>query len=483
MRNRPLSLLILSLPAFACQRSSVAKFSYNVGDAGAVDAGPVGGQDSGLEEVRNYHLCPADAGPPSVEAGGLIWRSEILPEVTPPQDAGWVALSTDPECAPVTPGSVPPRLAWNVNDGGAACEPARVDGQGDLGVDWLNATGITESFFSADGSRASAVHDGNEKALTPEAARSFSVGSNGFVLVSRVFEPSCYFVRSLDGAGNAVGLPLQSGTRYDEDLAMLFPNPLGGFVEVRETSDGQFGKDVTTTLDVRFVDAAFRPLGDWYTVVTHHQENVSWALGVDEKGRALVLAFIFPPSVGPPPPPSEWTFTARWIGPGGPLTQDFRPAAPTLTPKLPDGSDGSPLFAGWGTFLSLPGGGFAMYQGQVKPSQGIISPSRWYAFYPSGESGSHDVPGWLQAYRGSLRMLLGGVGYASLQYNDPKSCARTVLLSAPSGRACFKLDLAGSGSCAAFPDAIWPDGTLVVQGDAQSICKIWWWPGLARPAH
>ena len=43
--------------------------------------------------------------------------------------------------------------------------------------------------------------------------------------------------------------------------------------------------------------------------------------------------------------------------------------------KLPDGSTGSPLFAGWGTFLSLPAGGFAFYHGQVIPSAGTVSPT------------------------------------------------------------------------------------------------------------
>lgn len=479
-KHRTLPVAVLLALALACQRQVAAPHVVPL----IPDGGPYVGPDAGsVEDVRNYLLCPADAGPPAVEDGGLVWRTEILPDVAPAQDAGWVALSTDPECAPLTPGRVPQRLSWNVTDGGAACDAARVNGQGDLGVDWLNSSGITTSFFSADGSRATAVHDGNEKALTAEAARSFSGSPSGFALISRVFDPWCYFVRPLDGAGNPAGPPIQSGTRNQEDLEMLFPNPLGGFVEVRETSDGQFGKDVTTTLDVRFVDAAFRPLGDWYTVITHHRENISWALGVDEKGRALVLAFIFPPSVGPPVPPSEWRFTARWIGPRGPLTDEFKPLAPTFTPKSSDGSDGPSLFAGWGTLLSLPGGGFAMYHGQVATSQGMISPSGWYAFYPSGESGWKPPPQWLSPYRGTLRMLTGGAGYASLQYNDPNSCARTVLLSAPSGRACFKLDLAGTESCAALPDALWADGTLVVQGDSQSICKIQWWPGLARPVQ
>ena len=168
------------------------------------------------------------------------------------------------------------------------------------------------------------------------------------------------------------------------------------------------------------------------------------------------------------------------MGPAGPLTDQFQPITPVFTPSS---ANGYPLFAGWGTFLSLPEGSFAMYQGRANPDYGTISPSGWYAYYPSGQSGSEAAPAWLALYEGSLRMLPGSIGYAAIQYNDPNSCARTVLLIARSGRTCFKLDLADTGACTAFPDALWPDGTLVLQGDSQSICKLQWWPGLARPAR
>src|SRR5207302_4845232 len=65
---------------------------------------------------------------------------------------------------------------------------------------------------------------------------------------------------------------------------------------------------------------------------------------------------------------------------------------------------------------------FAMYQGRANPDYGTISPSGWYAYYPSGQSGSEAAPAWLALYEGSLRMLPGSIGYAAIQYNDPNSC-------------------------------------------------------------
>src|SRR5205823_13142971 len=101
--------------------------------------------------------------------------------------------------------------------------------------------------------------------------------------------------RLLDAKGSLVGLPVQSGIRFDEDLAMLFPNPLGGFVEVRQTTNGQTPPNTVATLDVRFVDDALRPLGDWSNGMITGAENTSWAVGVDQQGRALVLEFVYPP--------------------------------------------------------------------------------------------------------------------------------------------------------------------------------------------
>ena len=125
-----------------------------------------------------------------------------------------------------------------------------------------------------------------------------------------------------------------------------------------------------------------------------------------------------------------------------------------------------------------------MYQGQVGAGHCTVSPSGWYAYYPSGQSGPQAVPAWLSLYNGTLRLRADGMSYAGLQYNDPNSCARTVVLVAPSGRTCYRLELEGTGTCTARPDAIWPDGTLVVQDAAPpSNCQLQWWPGLAQPEH
>jgi hypothetical protein len=260
------------------------------------------------------------------------------------------------------------------------------------------------------------------------------------------------------------------------------PNPRGGYVEVRTTSDGKQPPAMPTkALDLRFVDDALAPLGGWHTVVTYHQ-NIQFFVNVDQQGRALALAFMYPPSFGPPPPPSEWKFSARWMGADGPIGEGFEPVTAIFTPTS---SSGFTLFAGWGSVLPLPEGGFAMFQYQVPPSYGgTISPTGWYALYPSGEARAGSAPSWLQLYDGSLRLLAGGIGYAAATQQDPSTCARTVLLVAPSGRTCFTLALSDTETCTAFPDAIWPDGTLVLQNaDGRTTCLIQWWPGLGRPAQ
>jgi hypothetical protein len=274
---------------------------------------------------------------------------------------------------------------------------------------------------------------------------------------------------------------------YIEDLPRtalerVTPNPLGGYVEVRtHLTDAKQPPEIpTSTLELRFVDEALQPLGVWHTVVTYHQQ-IDWWVKVDQQGRALVLAFMFPPSFGPPAPPSEWKFSARWVGASGPLSDEFQPMTPIFKPNS---SSGFPLFGGWGTILPLPEGGFAMFQYQVDPRYGgTISPTGWYAYYPSGQAGSQPAPRRLKGYDGSLRLLSGGVGYAAAVQQDPNTCARTMLLIAPSGRTCFTLAVEGTEVCkTGYPDAVWPDGTLVLQNsDGHTNCLMEWWPGLARP--
>jgi hypothetical protein len=201
--------------------------------------------------------------------------------------------------------------------------------------------------------------------------------------------------------------------------------------------------------------------------VNHH-----FGLLIDQLGRALVLSFFYPPSMGAPPPPSSWTFSARWMGAGGPLTDAFTPAAPIYNP---DSSGGPVLFAGWGEIVPLIGGGFAAFRGHLPPgSGGIISPAGWYALYQSGEGRITSAPGWLQQYYGPLQLISSGAGYATL-LRDPNTCARTIQLIAPSGRTCFTLRVQGSELCG-WNEDVWPDGTLVLQ----NVCQLRWWPGLAR---
>lgn len=159
----------------------------------------------------------------------------------------------------------------------------------------------------------------------------------------------------------------------------------------------------------------------------------------------------------------------------GPLTEEFEPVTTIFTPSSPDGFV---LFAGWGAVLSLPEGGFAMFQYQMRRnSGGTVSPTGWYALYPSGKLPGASVPGWLQQYDGSLQLLTGATGYVGIR-RDPTTCARTVEVVGPSGQICFTLPVEGSALCDPWQDEIWPDGTLVLR----NICEHRWWPGLARPA-
>jgi len=165
-----------------------------------------------------------------------------------------------------------------------------------------------------------------------------------------------------------------------------------------------------------------------------------------------------------------WSFTARWMNANGPLTDSFQPIVPRYT-----ASNGAVRFADWDTIRPLRGGGFAMFHAPATPGSGsTISPSGWYAFYPSGEGVTAEVPAWLHAYDGSLQLLTGGIAYAAVQ-RDSTSCARAIDLIGPSGVTCFKLAVERSDVCG-VKDSIWSDGTLVLQ----SGCGVKWWPRLAQ---
>jgi hypothetical protein len=161
------------------------------------------------------------------------------------------------------------------------------------------------------------------------------------------------------------------------------------------------------------------------------------------------------------------------MGPNGPLGASFDPPAPIFTPASPDQPA---LFADWGTAVALTDGGFAFFVEPAAPSRGgQISPSGWYARYPSGEPRTAPPPGFLQRYDGSLTALDNGAGYAAAVRN-PGSCGRTALLIAPSGRICFSLPVDGSDLCDSKA-AFFADGTFAVQRG----CELRFWPGLLRP--
>jgi hypothetical protein len=232
---------------------------------------------------------------------------------------------------------------------------------------------------------------------------------------------------------------------------------------------------VNVFLQVRWVDEAVQPLSDWQTVKTAEVgRNDRWEVWVDRQGKALILSFSYPPTIGPPPEPSLWKFTARWMGPSGPLSDAFEPVAPIYRPF----SRGMPvLFAQWGDIVPLVDGGFAMFHILARPQDGgSISPAGWYALYPSGEARTAPTPAWLESYDGSLQLLSGGAGYAATM-RDPNTCARAAEIIGPSGRLCFTLPLEGSEVCGSAGDTFSADGTFVLQHR----CEFRWWPGLARP--
>jgi hypothetical protein len=351
-------------------------------------------------------------------------------------------------------------------DGGSCvslCGAVTVDGQGDVAVSsWPNRW-----FFRADGSGAALVTSGQSEGIVNLSPR-----LTGFVAITGT--PSCYFSRLLGPDASPVPAAPSAA------LLMVAPNPTRGYVlgaYINATYEDVWVKGLKPTLSLRWVDDSLKPLGDWHPVISwdagrHHE----WRLIVDEHGKALVLSFIYPQTLGGNPPPSTWRFSARWMGAEGPLTDAFEPITPMFKPDSPDRSV---LFGNFGDIKQLPHGGFALFEEQAPPgSGGIISPTGWYAAYPSGEARITSAPAWLQPYNGSLYMLADGKGYVATE-RDPNTCARTIRLIAPSGRTCFALPLEGSSLCQTWQDIPWPDGTLVLE----TFDEVHWWPGLARPAR
>lgn len=472
-------LISLTSCVKASEEASPAASAQDAGssqDAGSViaiqDAGP--GPD-----IAN---CTPDAGAPNAAAGGIRTRPEMLPTALPPQGSTWTKVAADPDCDSVVPTGVVPELTWSAPS--PTCAAAVVDSRGNLTIDWADTATILNSFFTADGQGAGTVMNGVVRSQDMEnqlwAAPS---ATEGFALLSRGLNPWCSFVRNVSADGRPGTAVLVDPTRAE--VQQIVRNPKGGFVLARKTAIGT-EQPFTQTFDVRFIDDAFAPLGDWHTVTVFHKagedpypaENITWSITVDGMGNALVLTFAFPPSFGPPAAPSTWKFSARWMSAAGPLTDEFQPVSPIVAPAS---TDGFTLFAGWGSLVPLIGGGFAAFREVVPASIGTVSPSGWYALYLPSVPGVSAPPGWLQAYDGSLQQLASGNGYAARTL-DHTTCARTISLIAPSGKACYALTVENTSICSLFPDTLWPDGTLIIQ-DANSTtktCTVRWWPRLAN---
>jgi len=434
-----------------------------------VRSGQQASGDAGFDAGTTGQACDAVAGPP--RDGGITWRAGAPASVVPAQSTGWSALSADPECLALAPAVVPPGLSWpDAQTMGqlVGCYPAIADGEGDVALLVIsNVDAASQTFLPADGSEAAVLKYGTAEHQGPIAPR-----DSGFV-VATLSTPWCYFARLVNADGTA-SEAVYIDAPDPAMLASIIPNPLGGYVEVRQSTDGPVNA-TNNLLQLRWVDNGLQPLGNWHTAVEwpRGKDVIYWRAVVDQKGKTLLLYFLHPPSFGPPSPPSTWTFGARWMGRDGPLTDLFVPAAPNFRPASPS----SPvLFAGWGMILSLEGGGIALFQVQAPASAGgTISPAGWYASYGSGQTALAQPPAWLRSYDGSIQFVAQAKGYAAIE-RDSITCRRTVRLIAPSGRACFTLSLR-SELCDA-KESITADGTLLLQDS----CELRWWPKLVRLA-
>ncbi len=236
-------------------------------------------------------------------------------------------------------------------------------------------------FFRPDGSPGAVITDGTQYhgGLTP-IAKGFLLYSNGSWQTR-----NCQFIRKLDPDGR----PIQAS--WNDPNIGLTPNPTGGFIESRHKSDYQTPPH--DAFEFRWVNGDRQPLGDWHTALSwtiDPSPNGQLTVLIDRLGRVLVLSLLYPETFGAPAPPSTWKFSARWMGPDGPLGDAFEPVSPKW---MVNGKVVS--FTGWGKMLPLPKGGFAAYFDPTPSRGGSPSPSGWYARYPDGESRTSAAPDWL----------------------------------------------------------------------------------------
>lgn len=400
-----------------------------------------GGPDSDASVVA----CDPDAGPPEA-----AWQPASPASVTPPSQSSWVAVSSDAECAGLTPHGLPPRLSWTAPSK-SWCDHAFVDGQGDIAIPILEGP---LSYFRSDGSAGMALQ---EDVIAPL--------KQGFWTFIGSDCSGNYYEGMVGPDGHSIGTRKYEGGGG----GFLSTNPRGGFVQSKFVMDLPSRSE---TLEVRWVREDLEPISQWQFVMKWSLDsaiNADLEVFVDDQGKALVLSFLSPMSAGSPLPPSTWKSAARWMTQEGPLGDPFEPRLPEWV------VNGNAIaFLWWGRLLPIPGGGLAAFREPESFWEGTVSPSGWYAFYPSGEQRVAAPPAWLQSHNGSVQFVAERRAFVATS-REAGSCARTALLMAPSGRTCFTASLEGSDLCEAS-DTIWPDGTLVLQNG----CEVRWWPGLAR---
>jgi hypothetical protein len=425
------------------------------------DAGPpAASSDAGdAGYVGPIHIAVCSPAGPAPDGGNMTVGPGPAATVSSPQDAGWQRVSSSADCAALTPRAIPGKRDWLYPD--AFCYAPSFNDQGDITVNAITSNGFTTSFVPANGALGATVMAGRNDLIVSAISN-----GTGFMVLQYTSIPTCNFIEPVSSAGIPIASPqLVDTTTTNDEVWGLFVNPVGGYVEASVTNEG-------STLQLRWIDNSLKPLGGWHTVLSWEHIN-NWSLIVDQTGKALVLSFLYPPSFGGTPPPSTWTFTAQWMDAHGSVGEAFTPIAPIFN------SGSTALFPGFGAAVPLAEGGFAMFSDPAPPSSGgTISPTGWYAYYPSGQDTSQPVPQWLHTYdNNSANLIGGGSGYAAIR-RDPDACTLTALLIAPSGETCFALPLEGAQSCLAN-DWIARDGSVIIWDG----CHMVWWPGLTRPAQ
>jgi hypothetical protein len=450
---RPIAIVLVVVAACSAEpQTKVASSNVPSSAPGANDPGVDGtdagaaatdGGVAGADAGTTADACPAaDAGSPDA---GTSYGQGVSPSVSR-QSVGWSSTGAA-GCKGLVPATVSPRLSFTPPRLWA--ERTAVDGQGNLTLAWDRSApywDVQRAYFPADGS-AGAVVSGRGLFL---AAR-----ERGFLIGDIDQSSSSERAHAYGPDGTDEGY-------LGEPISILngsfWPDPRGGFVQTRTTTDPIWGH--TFTYELRWVDATLQARTVWWPVTTwNYPYNVDDTVLVDGSGKALVLIFFDPPMSMPCP--GDLSFDA-WVAEDGSV-------APLQTPPPKYKTDLCDLAGGvYGLPLALDDG-FVFY---FPP--GLNAPvAGWWAWFRSGQTGSEPPPAWLSQYGSTLRHLPNG-SYLSAVH-DPATCGRTAELIGPSGQLCATLPLDGSADCSGA-DALWPDGTFSISDG----CTITWWPGLGR---